>query len=200
MQRCWQDAANGRSCANARYFVAAAVAPTTSQTVYAGTLNGRRVADDEPRRDVAKRRGHKRPDRSRCARSNDIVVDPLSGSNGVRGVLGIRFGGSGRGHLFRTTNGGATWQGHLRPNLPDVPVNTIPHRSGFIGIARACCTCGTDIACFARSRGRSFNWQPFGTGLPPVVVNRLGTNAATRQLLAATYGRGVWAISSRFNR
>jgi hypothetical protein len=45
-----------------------------------------------------------------------------------------------------------------------------------------------------------FTWQPFGTGLPPVVVNRLAYNATTRQLLAATYGRGMWAISNRFNR
>jgi len=46
----------------------------------------------------------------------------------------------------------------------------------------------------------SLVWQPFGAGLPPVVVNRLAYNPTTRQLLAATYGRGVWAISSRFSR
>jgi hypothetical protein len=40
----------------------------------------------------------------------------------------------------------------------------------------------------------------FGTVLPPVVVTRLTYTRTTRQLLAATYGRGIWAISSRFNK
>ena len=60
---------------------------------------------------------------------------------------------------------------------------------------------GTDIGVFRTTLDTNVpNWQPFGAGLPPVVVNRLAYNAATRQLLAATYGRGVWAISPRFAR
>ena len=51
---------------------------------------------------------------------------------------------------------------------------------------------GTDIGVFRATLDG--NWQPFGTGLPPVVVTRLAYNAMTQQLLAATYGRGIWAI------
>ena len=57
---------------------------------------------------------------------------------------------------------------------------------------------GTDVGVYRITLDGAAGWQPFGAGLPPIVVNRLAYNAATRQLLAATYGRGVWAISSRF--
>jgi hypothetical protein len=60
---------------------------------------------------------------------------------------------------------------------------------------------GTDIGVFrATITEGPVDWQPFGEGLPPVIVNRLAYNATTRQLLAATYGRGLWAISPRFAR
>jgi hypothetical protein len=46
----------------------------------------------------------------------------------------------------------------------------------------------------------TIDWQRFGDGLPPVIVTRLAYNAAGQQLLAATYGRGAFAISTRFAR
>jgi hypothetical protein len=60
---------------------------------------------------------------------------------------------------------------------------------------------GTDIGVFrATLSGPSPQWELFGTGLPPVVVTRLTYNPTTRQLLAATHGRGIWAISHRFSK
>jgi hypothetical protein len=103
------------------------------------------------------------------------------------------------GHLFRTIDGGQTWQ-NLTGSLPDMPVNTIlidPDSVSSASSARVLFV-GTDIGVFRSTLDG--NWQPFGTGLPPIVVTRLAYNATTRQLLAATYGRGIWAISSRFSR
>jgi photosystem II stability/assembly factor-like uncharacterized protein len=196
MQRCWQDAVNGRSCANARYFTAAAVAPTTSQTVYAGTLNGDvwlTTNRGATWRSVAGTDAGPLPVRA----INDVVVDPSGDQVAYVAYSGFDSGGSGRGHLFRTTNGGATWQ-DLSGNLPDVPVNAILIDPDSTASARVLYV-GTDIGVFRASLD-ALDWQPFGTGLPPVVVNRLAYNSVTRQLLAATYGRGVWAISSRFSR
>jgi photosystem II stability/assembly factor-like uncharacterized protein len=102
--------------------------------------------------------------------------------------------------VFRTTNGGQSWQ-DISGNLPDVPVNSLlidPDSTGA-GAARVLFA-GTDVGVFRVTLDGTANWTPFGTGLPPVVVNRLAYNATTRQLLAATYGRGIWAISSRFSR
>ena len=131
---------------------------------------------------------------------NDIVVDPLDPRVAYVAYSGFDSGGSGVGHLFRTADGGQTWQ-NVTGSLPDMPVNTDSDRPGL----------GVEHVVFAsavRRHGHRASSAPrstatgnrSGTGLPPVVVNRLAYNATTRQLLAATYGRGIWAISSRFTR
>ncbi len=198
-QRCWQDAAAGRSCANGRYFVAAAVAPTNGQVVYAGTLNGDVLVTSDRGatwRSIAGTEAGPLPVRA----VNDIVVDPLNASTVFVSYSGFDSGGSGRGHVFRTTDGGATWQ-DLTGNLPDLPVNTLLIDPDSAGASTPrVLYAGTDIGVFRVTLDGATNWQPFGSGLPPVVVNRLAYNATTRQVLAATYGRGVWAISSRFSR
>jgi hypothetical protein len=98
--------------------------------------------------------------------------------------------------VFRTTDGGRTFQ-DLTGQLPDVPVNTLLIDPDSVGPSTTrVLFAGTDVGVF-RIRLDGGDWEAFGAGLPPVVVNRLAYHAATSQLLAATYGRGVWAISSR---
>jgi photosystem II stability/assembly factor-like uncharacterized protein len=197
--RCWQDPSAGRLCAEARYFTAAAVAPASSQVVYAGALNGdvwMTTDRGASWRSIAGTDAGPLPVRA----VNDIVVDPQSPQVAYVSYSGFDETGSGRGHVFRTTNGGQSWQ-DISGNLPDVPVNSLlidPDSTGA-GAARVLFA-GTDVGVFRVTLDGTANWTPFGTGLPPVVVNRLAYNATTRQLLAATYGRGIWAISSRFSR
>jgi photosystem II stability/assembly factor-like uncharacterized protein len=196
--RCWQDPAKGRLCANGGYFTAAAVAPSNSQTVYAGALNGDvwlTTNKGATWTSIAGPNAGPLPVRN----VNDIVVDPLDPRIAYVAYSGFDSGGSGVGHLFRTIDGGQTWQ-NLTGSLPDMPVNTIlidPDSVSSASSARVLFV-GTDIGVFRSTLDG--NWQPFGTGLPPIVVTRLAYNATTRQLLAATYGRGIWAISSRFSR
>jgi photosystem II stability/assembly factor-like uncharacterized protein len=196
-QRCWQDPVAGRTCAAGQYFVAAAVAPTASQTLYAGALNGdvwvttNRGATWQS---VAGANAGPLPVRA----VDDIVVDPLDARTAYVAYSGFEAGGSGTGHVFRTADGGATWQ-NLGAGLPDVPVNALLIDPDSVGTsAPRVLYAGTDVGVYRITLDGSGTWQPFGTGLPVVVVNRLAYNASTRQLLAATYGRGVWAISSRF--
>src|SRR5262249_39396373 len=124
-----------------------------------------------------------------------IVVDPLNPQVAYVAYSGFDATGSGKGHVFRTTDGGRTFQ-DLTGQLPDMPVNTLLIDPDSVGTSTArVLFAGTDVGVFRRLDGA--DWEPFGSGLPPVVVNRLAYHAATNQLLAATYGRGVWAISSR---
>lgn len=197
-QRCWQDPVKGPLCASGGYFAAATVAPNSSQVVYAGALNGDvwlTTNRGATWTSIAGPNAGPLPVRN----VNDIVVDPLDSRIAYVAYSGFDSGGSGRGHFFRTTNAGQTWQ-DLTGSLPDLPVNTIlidPDSVSSASSSRVVYI-GTDIGVFRSTLDG--NWQPFGSGLPPVVVNRLAYNATTHQLLAATYGRGVWAISSRFTR
>ncbi len=196
--RCWQDDVSGRTCARARYFTAAAVAKTASQTVYAGTLNGDvRLTTDRGLTwaSVAGIEAGPLPVRA----VTDLVVDPLSAQTVYAAYSGFDSGGSGRGHVFRSSDAGRTWV-DITGNLPDVPVNTLLIDPDSVGSGPRVLYAGTDIGVFRVTLDGTTNWQPFGTGLPPVVVNRLAYNATTRQLLAATYGRGIWAISGGFSR
>ena len=199
LERCWDDPEDGRTCAAARYFTAVAVAPTATATVYGGTLNGDvRVTNDRGAtwRSLAGVEAGPLPVRA----VNDVLVDPIDANTVYIAYSGFDAQGSGAGHVFRTTNGGQTWQ-DLSGNLPDVPVNALllDPDSTAAGAARVLYV-GTDVGVFRATVGDTPAWTPFGAGMPPVIVNDLTYNAATRQLLAATYGRGLYAISSRFMR
>jgi hypothetical protein len=93
------------------------------------------------------------------------------------------------GHVFRTSDGGMTWQ-DISHNLPDVPArsvlidpSTTPARL-FVG---------NDIGVYASTDGGT-TWAPYMTGLPSVQVTSLALNATTNVLAAGTYGRGMWEI------
>lgn len=196
-QRCWRDGSGARQCASARYFTAAVVAPAAPQTVFAGTLNGDvwRTADRGLTwQSVSGPEGGPLPVRA----VTDIVSDPLSAQTAYVAYSGFNSAGAGTGHVFRTTNGGQSWI-DISGNLPDLPVNSLlidPDSVGGVPVLFA----GTDVGVYRSVLDGTNTWTPFGNNLPPVVVARLAWNPTTRQLLAATYGRGVWAISSRFSK
>jgi photosystem II stability/assembly factor-like uncharacterized protein len=198
-ERCWLDPAAGRLCATAAYFTAAAVAPTASQTVYAGTLNGDvRLTTNggDVWVSVAGTSAGPLPVR----KVSDIVVDPLDANVAYVAYSGFDSGGSGRGHVFRTADRGQTWEDVTR-NLPDIPVNALLiDPDSAAGSTSRVLYAGTDVGVFRITDNGAGSWEPFGTGLPPVVVTGLAYSPQTRQLFAATYGRGVWALSSRFAR
>jgi uncharacterized protein (TIGR03437 family) len=93
------------------------------------------------------------------------------------------------GHVFMTTDGGETWR-DISGNLPDVPVTSIavdPQQAGTLYI-------GTDLGVFQTADGGA-TWLRLGEGMPRVATFMVRYHAATRSLVAATHGRGVYRLS-----
>jgi hypothetical protein len=101
---------------------------------------------------------------------------------------------SGPGHVWQTTNAGASWI-DFTANLPDSPANAV-----VVDPVNAEVYVGTDVGVFISST-TSANWTEVGPSpgsqsgfLPNVAVTALGLfNSGGEEFLrASTYGRGVW--------
>ena len=193
--RCWASGA----CAAGGYFTTVALAPTSSSIVYAGALNGdiwKTVDRGATWSSIAGSTVSPLPVRP----VTDLAVDPINPLIVYATYSGFNASGQGNGHVFRTNDGGQTWA-DISNVLPDIPANTvlIDPDTSVSGSPRAVYV-GTDIGIYRMTDAGANTWQPYGNGMPLVPVMDLVYNAANRALVAATYGRGVWTISSRFTR
>ncbi len=126
-----------------------------------------------------------------------VAIDSSDASGNTAYVTVMGFTG-GTGHVWKTTNAGATWT-DFTGNLPDSPVNAVvvyaPMSQVFVG---------TDVGVFASSTSAP-SWTELGPSpgsnqagfLPNVAVTALAVfNHGGQQLLrASTYGRGVWQFN-----
>jgi uncharacterized protein (TIGR03437 family) len=157
---------------------ALAVAPSSSLVIYAGTSDGLVQV-------------------SRDGGSTWASAGTLAGrfvtSIAVHALLAERayatLSGFGTGHVFRTENGGGSWEDISR-DLPDIPVNAVLVEPLSDRVA-----VGTDIGVFLLSPDGT--WLPLKKGLPNAVVLGLSQNPATGLLVAATHGRGAFALLLR---
>lgn len=122
-----------------------------------------------------------------------IAIDPAdaTGNTAYLGFNGFsrRFTegpGAGIGHIWKTTDGGATWA-DVSGNFPDVPVNDIVIRGSKLIVA-------TDLATLISTDGGA-TWSRLGSGLPITTVMDL-TVGPNGLLYAATHGRGIWSIGA----
>ena len=120
-----------------------------------------------------------------------ITIDPadLTGNTVYAVVNGFSAyftegPGAGLGHLYRTTDGGATWA-NASMSLPDVPASSLV-------IAGDRWYLGTDLG-VVTSSDQGATWNRV-TGFPYVTVLqlKLGPDGA---VYAATYGRGLWRVT-----
>jgi hypothetical protein len=95
--------------------------------------------------------------------------------------------GAGEGHVFETTDGGATWT-DIDGNLPDVPANSIKvtDDGGLV--------LGTDLGVLYRAPG-STDWTRLGGNLPYTAVTDVELSPDRGSVYAATHGRGIWKIA-----
>ena len=92
------------------------------------------------------------------------------------------------GHVFATTDGGATWR-DISANLPDAPVNSIELDASFPGTIYA----GTDVGPFVTYNGGG-SWSAMGTGFPTVQIWQLDLDPSNRNIAAGTHGRGAFVM------
>ncbi len=108
------------------------------------------------------------------------------------------YGNFGGGHVFRTSNGGVSWQGidGVGPGaLPDVPVHSLvvdPNDSQRLYL-------GTDLGVMTSIDGGR-TWMVEETGFGPAVTMWLSltrTPSGETFLFAFTHGRGAWRVRLR---
>ena len=91
-------------------------------------------------------------------------------------------------HVFKTTDAGQSWT-DISGNLPEAPVNDIipdPVQPGLLYVA-------TDVGIFYSVDGGAI-WMPLGEGVPRVPITDLSLHDPSRKLVAATYGRSMYAF------
>jgi hypothetical protein len=105
------------------------------------------------------------------------------------GALGEDTSNVGSGHVFKSTDAGATFT-DISGDLPDAPANFSLVRRGQLLVA-------TDVGVFAARGTGGGHYDLLGNGLPTVSAYSLelkptASDTERDQLIVATYGRGVW--------
>lgn len=158
--------------------MAIAIAPSDPRTIYVGTGDGNVQVSRDAGATFTLSTGL--PLRT----VTDFAVDRTDPTRAL-----VTFSGSGSGHVYLTTDAGATWT-NITNNLTDTPVNAvvmIPDGPNHFFV-------GGDVGVF-ESTDAGATWTRTPGGLPNVVVHDIHFNVGTQQLMAATYGRGLFYYS-----
>jgi photosystem II stability/assembly factor-like uncharacterized protein len=91
-------------------------------------------------------------------------------------------------YLFETNDFGATWT-DLTGDLPRWPVNVIVEDIRNPSVLFA----GTDIGVYV-SADEGRHWAPLRGNMPPAAVTDLVVHPRDEDLIAGTYGRGLWVV------
>ncbi len=121
----------------------------------------------------------------------DIAPDPNDTQRAVVTYSGFNLSTpSTPGHVFLTTNSGATWS-DISGDLPDVPVTSVAINPGSPNTIYI----GTDIGVCQTTNG-GVNWVRLGNGMPRVATFMVRYHAAGNSLIAATHGRGIFRLTT----
>jgi hypothetical protein len=115
----------------------------------------------------------------------DIAVHPTNSS-----IVWVSLGGFGSGHVFRSTDGGTTWEdrsGSGVTGLPDVPTGAILIDPSNTNIIYA----GNDLGVYV-STNAGATWADFSDGLWDATQIMDLVIAPGNLLRAATHGKGVF--------
>lgn len=155
-----------------------------AQVIYTGSARGRLMVSQDGGLTWTDRTSGL-PDRF----VESITVNPANAAEAF-----VTFGGFGTGHVFRTTNFGATWTNiggtpGQATAIPNVPV------SAFLidPVNPTTLYAGSDIGVF-RSTDNGATWATFNNGMLPAVVTGFATSAGG-VIQLSTYGRGAYELT-----
>ena len=118
-------------------------------------------------------------------RISDIGVRPLNSPQ-----VFVTFSGYTDGvKVLYSSNSGTSWT-NISYDLPNVPIWSIEvddNNNAYIGC---------DMGVYYKANGAT-QWEPFYNFLPNVPVSELAINQTGDQLLASTFGRGMWKTTLR---
>ena len=169
-------------------FSAIAISPTNNATVIAGTERGHIVRTTNGTQAAAGITFT--ASRPREGWVTSIAFDPRSAS-----TVYATYGNFGGAHVYRSINGGDTWQsidGSGSSGVPDIPVHSIvvdPDDSQRLYL-------GTDLGVMVSIDGGR-TWMTEETGFGSAVTMWLALNrtpSGQKQLFAFTHGRGAWRV------
>lgn len=164
------------------------VAPNSSDTVYVGTGDGKVQVTTN-----ATQASPTWTDRSAGLPGRaitSIAVDPSNAQIAYVGISGFTVSTNPAGHIFKTTNAGATWT-DVTGSLESVktPVTDLVIDPDYSNVLYA----ATDVGVF-RTLDGGVTWNTLVSGLPRVAVLSLKLHRASRTLRAGTHGRSVWDL------
>jgi hypothetical protein len=119
-----------------------------------------------------------------------LAIDPAKSSNlyiatGIPSVVRVDFGGVNAARVLLSTDAGET--------VKDVSGNLPRGNTWDVKVAGKRVYVATDLGVFTAPVGSS-TWSRLGSGLPVVRTFGLSISADRKELVAATYGAGVWTI------
>jgi hypothetical protein len=99
----------------------------------------------------------------------------------------VAFSGFSAGDkVFRSVNGGQTWQ-NASMDLPNMPANCLALEPGSDNAVYV----GTDVGIYYTNDNLT-GWIDYSEELPNVIIDELEVHPVSGKILAATYGRGMW--------
>lgn len=167
-----------------------AVAPTNSNTVYAGTGDSNvQVTTNANAGTGATWTNVAGSGQLPLRVITHVAVDHTVSTTAYVTFSGFTGFGDDLGHIFKTAIGGGNWS-DISGNLPNTPINSMvinPTSAGEIFV-------GTDVGVFYSKNGGA-SWTSLMNGLPNEAVLGLAYDQSTQTLWASTHGRGVWQLS-----
>lgn len=180
------DFSNGGDGYNFHYgtITAIALSPSDTLNAYCGTDDGNIWATNDSGRTFAPINQNLPP-----LWVNAIALHPSNPLFVYTALSAYRHGKKDT-YIYRTNNGGQTWQS-IAFNLPAGTVANYLLWTQKTTDSTAILLAATDKGVWALTDGEQ-QWKPLHNGMPTVPVTDLCYNPTTQNLFAATYGRGIY--------
>ncbi|MBL6663260.1 MAG: PKD domain-containing protein [Flavobacteriales bacterium] len=120
----------------------------------------------------------------------DLIITDIATPDSDPNTVWVTFSGtSASNKVFRSTNGGTSWS-NRSGTLPNIPVNCIILDENVEEVYA-----GLDFGVYKLPSYTSTTWSLFNNNsLPYVYVKELEIHKTSAQLVAGTFGRGIWKI------